>query len=318
MQTLKLPKDFLTRLPRFVDATCLENILAAFCAYRPSTFRVNTLKTTSEDLLSKLHSLNIEIEPVSFVKNAFILKHTPQKVLTSTDIYNQGLIYIQSLSSMLPPLVMDPKINDKVLDITAAPGSKTTQIASIMENKGEIIANDISKVRLYKLAANLKIQGVTNTKITRLPAESIWKIYPEYFDKTLVDVPCSMEGRFQNDTPKSFKDWSAGKVKILSQKQKFILRSAISATKPGGTICYSTCTLSPEENEEVIDWVLKKTGDALQLVPIDIAGLQSHPGLTSYNNRQFDPALKHALRIYPEPVMEGFFIAKIVKLKSTL
>src|SRR6202035_4766795 len=123
--------------------------------------------------------------------------------------------------------------------------------------------------RLFKLKENFKTMGVINAKVLNLPGESFWKQLPEYFDKTLVDVPCSMEGRIRCDDPKSYKDWSTKKIKQLSKLQKYLLRSAVSATKVGGTIVYSTCTLAPEENEEVIEWVVNKTPDALIVEKID-------------------------------------------------
>src|SRR3989344_419590 len=137
---------------------------------------------------------------------------------------------------MIPALILNPKPGEKVLDICAAPGSKTTQIAAMMENKGELVANDINQIRVYKLESNLKMQGVTNVIVTKLPAEAIWKKVPEQFDKTLVDVPCSMEGIFYCGDPKTFTHWSTKKVHYLAKHQKLILRSAVSATKPGGTI----------------------------------------------------------------------------------
>src|SRR6185503_4177192 len=128
----------------------------------------------------------------------------------------------------------------------------------LMENRGQIIANDMSRVRLYKLAANLKTLGVTNVTTMHMRAQDLWRKFPNVFDKVLADVPCSLEGRFLTTNPKTYKNWSVKKIKILSDHQKHILRSAVSAAKPGATIVYSTCTLAPEENEEVVDWILKK------------------------------------------------------------
>src|SRR5260221_2184099 len=219
---------------------------------------------------------------------------------------------------MIPPLVMDIHDSESILDLTAAPGSKTTQMAAMMHNTGEIIANDKSRVRLYKLEANLKIQGVTNTKVTYLPGQFIWKKFPQYFTKTLVDVPCSMEGRFLCENEKSYRDWSTAKIEFLQNQQKFLLRSGVSATQIGGLIVYSTCTLAPEDNEEVIDWILKKSKGAVVLEDIDIPQLQFSPGLTAFKNRIFDPSLSKTMRIFPTEIMEGFFVAKLRKVSSTI
>jgi len=312
------PEKFRQRLSLFTTPEQAQEILESFCIHKPSTFRANTLKTSAEDLEKELTKHGIQTERVDWYPDAFILVGQPQKVLMETELYKNGYFYLQSLSSMIPPLVLDPQPGESILDITAAPGSKTTQMAAMMKNSGEIIANDKSKVRLFKLKANLETLGVTNTKVLQLPGQFIWKKFPQYFNKTLVDVPCSMEGRFQSDNEKSFKDWSTPKIEYLQNQQKFLLRSAISRTQVGGTIVYSTCTLAPEENEEVIDWILKKTNHAVELESIHLSNLQTFPGLSQWKSKIFDESLSRTIRIYPTKVMEGFFIAKLRKTSSTL
>ena len=313
-----LPEKFLDKLPEIVGKENLDEILTSFCFRKPSTFRTNTLKITSEELTKELNKLNIKAQPINWYKDAFILINTPQKILSETKWYKEGFLYIQSLSSMIPPLILNPSENEKVLDLCAAPGSKTTQIAALMKNTGEIIANDLSRIRNFRLSANLQIQGVKNTKVTNLMGEIIWKKYPEYFDKTLVDVPCSMEGRFFTDDPKTYRDWKNGKVKQLAQKQKFLLRSAISATKTGGIIVYSTCTLSPEENEEVINWILEKEKNNVELLPVILDNCSFSHGLTKFKNKTYSLELSKTKRIMPSKTMEGFYIAKLKKIKSNI
>lgn len=314
-----LPEKFLTRLPSIVGEKHMEQVLKSFCIRNPSTFRANTLKISAKELKIELAKLGIEAEEVPWYTDAFMLKNVPQKVLTETAWYKEGYLYIQSLSSMIPPLVLSPAAGEKILDITAAPGSKTTQIAALMGNTGEIIANDLSRVRLYKLEANLKMQGVTNTRIEHMVGEQLWKKYPEYFDKTLVDVPCSMEGRFFVEDPKTYEDWSTRKIQDLANKQQFILRSAISSTKPGGTIVYSTCTLSPEENEGIINWILSKEKDAIVVEDIAISGLALEDGITHFQEKKpYNPEVMKTKRIIPSNTMEGFFVAKLKKVKSTI
>ncbi len=241
----------------------------------------------------------------------------PQRTLMETELYKNGYLYVQSLSSMIPPLVLNPKPDEKVLDLTAAPGSKTTQIAALMHNTGEILANDKSHVRIYKLKANLELQGVTNTQVTQLPGEILWKKLPEFFDKTLVDVPCSMEGRFYTEDEKSYRDWSTNKVKLLQETQKFLLRSGIGCTKVGGTIVYSTCTLSVEENEEVINWILQKEKGNVVLEQIEINGLPTEKSIITWRDKKpFDPSIAKTMRILPSELMEGFFVAKLRKIAS--
>lgn len=312
-----LPAQFLKNLDSIVPEGKIISVLQSFCQIKPPTFRANTLKISPEDLAQELTKRGFKFERVPWLDNGFILKGE-QRELTASDIYNEGYLYIQSLSSMIPALVLEPQKDEKILDLTAAPGSKTTQMAAMMENTGEILANDASRVRLYKLAANLKIQGITNTKIAHRNGQKLWQEYPEKFDKALVDVPCSLEGRFLASYPKSYIDWTPKKVRILASLQKFLLRSAISATKPGGVIVYSTCTLEPEENEEVIDWLLKKEGTAIEIldINIDIPGKVS--GFSKFAKKSFDPSIEKTVRVLPSETMEGFFIAKIKKNRSTL
>jgi 16S rRNA (cytosine1407-C5)-methyltransferase len=265
-------------------------------------------------LLSKYGITFIELK---WYKDALILPHSTSRELTALPEYNQGLFYIQNLSSMIPALVLDPKKDDLVLDLAAAPGSKTTQLAALMQNSGEIVANDISSTRIFKLKSVLETLGITNTKTINMPGEKVWQKYPEHFDKVLIDSPCSMEGRFTLLEEKSFSQWSTKKVKQLAKQQQWLLRSAISATKVGGTIVYSTCTIAPEENEGVIEWILQKEKEAVIIEPIILPEFTFQPVLKEWKNKPFSTAVSNTCRILPSHSMEGFYIAKIRKVKST-
>ena len=290
-----------------------------FSKKRRTTLRVNTIKTTAEVFLKQMKELGVVLEQVPWYEKAFILKNENQRQdLFHSAPNDSGDFYVQGLSSMIPPLVLDPRPDDKLLDIAASPGSKTTQLSVQMNNTGEILANDISQDRLFKLKRNLDAQGAINVKLNRSLGETLWRRYPEYFDKTLADAPCSMEGRISLLDPRTFRNWSLKKIKALSKRQKWILRSAVSATKPGGTIVYSTCTLAPEENEEVIDWLLNKEADAIKLESISIPNLKLMPGITSWQGKKYNPEIRKTARILPSELMEGFFVAKIRKLRSTV
>lgn len=315
-----LPPLFLERLKDITQETqrSYDDLLNALCASRRISIRVNTLLSTKELICQELERLRIKSVTVPWYQNAFILENTSVAGVTELEIYKEGKIYIQSLSSMIPALILAPKLEETVLDVAAAPGSKTSQIAALMENKGEIIANDISQNRIYKLISILKTSGVENVKITNMPGELIWKKYPEYFDKVLVDVPCSMEGRFSCDDDATYEDWSTGKIKKLAKIQKWILRSAVSAAKPGGTIVYSTCTLAPEENEEIIDWLLEKEKGKVVTKDVVIQGFTFDQSLSSWKNTGFSSQVAKTKRIFPQKNMEGFYIAKLKKVSSTL
>lgn len=314
--SMHLPADFLARLPRLVPPEQFDTVLHAFTR-RPTTFRVNTLKTTRETVVRELTAQGFALKAVSWYADAFILRNKSKRELIETPVYTRGEIYVQSLSSMLPPLVLAPQPGEKICDLTAAPGSKTTQIAALMHNTGEIVANDRSKIRLRKLVANLKLQGVQNVRTRLAHGEDLWKKFPEYFDRVLVDAPCSLEGRFEAGNEKSFGDWSLRKVEFLSTIQCHLLRSAVTMTKPGGIIVYSTCTLSPEENERVIDWILQKEPHRVQVESITLPLENILPGITQWDEQIFSDQVRHTIRVLPSELMEGFFLAKLRKQAGT-
>lgn len=318
MTEYTFPYEYIKRLHTFLSPMHITTIMASYTTQRCTTFRTNTLKTSTHALYTSLQAKGFMLTAVPWYSDAWIVQNKSLRELTETSEYKHGELYVQSLSSMIPPLILDPKPGEKILDIAAAPGSKTTQIAAIMQNHGELVANDSSRVRGYRLAANITMQGATMARVTQYDARSVWQHAPEYYDRTLVDVPCSMEGRFNMTDPKTFKDWSVKKITELSRLQRWILRSAISATKPGGTIVYSTCTLSPEENEDVIDWILQKEKDKIILENVHIDGLHTDPALHSYKNKTYHANIALTARIYPTSYMEGFYIARLKKLNHSV
>ncbi len=288
----QLPEAFLERLRIIVPPDALSGVLLAYTIQRPTTLRVNTLKASVQDIKKVFADAHIQYKQSDVSPISFIVQNEKRELLDLA-AYANGLFYIQSLSSQIPALKLDPQKNEKILDIAAAPGSKTTQIAALMENTGSIAANDNSRIRGYKLEANLKTQGVTNTEIVIGAGQSLWQAYPEQFDRALVDAPCSMEGTFTTTNPKTYEHWSPKEIKELVQRHKWLLRSAVSATKPGGTIVYSTCTLEPAENEHVVEWILSK-----EQGKVELAEPMTH--------------------ILPSDTMEGFFVAKLRKNASTI
>ncbi|MCX8008772.1 MAG: RsmB/NOP family class I SAM-dependent RNA methyltransferase [Patescibacteria group bacterium] len=281
----------------------VDIIFHGFSCRRHTTLRVNTLKITREEFENLAKNHHVVLTHVSWYQDAYILISPSLQEFSKTPLYTNGFCYVQSLSSMLPSLILSPEKGDRVLDLCAAPGSKTSHIAALMQNTGEIIANDASHTRIYRLKANLKKLGVTNTTVIRSVGQGLWLEYPKYFDKTLVDVPCSMEGRICIHDPKTYQDWSTRKIKELQEKQKFLLRSGVSATKPGGIIVYSTCTLSKKENEDVISWILTKEKGNVILEDFSIDGVPFVEGI----------GLKETKKIFPSEMFEGFFIAKLRK-----
>lgn len=306
-----LPLGFVDRLKHITPEDKLKEVVETYNIEKPLSLRINTLKTDSKMVLGFLTSQKIKFKNVSWYSDALIVDRSEKTKIVESFLYKEGYVYFQNLSSMLPAVIMDPKPNEKILDIAAAPGSKTSQIAQMMQNTGEIIANDISRQRLFRLISVIKTLGITNVKIMQIPGEHIWKKYPNYFDKVLTDAPCSMEGRFRLNDPKSYKDWSLKKIKVLSFLQKRLLHSAFYAVKPGGIIVYSTCTLGPEENEEVIQYLLDKESGYVEVINTEIKFDES---IKKWKNKTFDKAIGKTIRIFPTQEVEGFFVAKIRRL----
>lgn len=303
----KLPTDFIENVYELYDPLKVDQILQGMMNPRNTTIRVNTIKYNIQDLMRYFKEKNIKFERVLWYSDALIIKNATEKELQKLEIYEKGYIYLQSLSSMVPPLVLNPKKGEKVLDLTAAPGSKTTQMACFMENEGYILANELDKIRCERLQYNVKSQGAEIVEVINGRGEKIGNSYPEYFDKVLLDTPCSGEGRFLLGKPMTYKDWSLKKVNQLAKIQKKLFESAYNATKKNGIMVYSTCTINKEENEYILDWAINTFNIKLLDINLDIK--EAIKGDNTGLNNTIDKAIK----ILPSKNMEGFFVAKIVK-----
>jgi 16S rRNA (cytosine1407-C5)-methyltransferase len=253
------------------------------------------------------------LQTVPWYEAVFILKNLSLKELSQSALYQEGKIYLQGLSSMLPALVLAPKPGEKVLDLTAAPGSKTTQMASLMQNQGEIVAVEKVKPRFFKLKKNLELQGATCVKPILSDAERIWRRFGEYFDKVLLDAPCSSEAGFLISKPKTYAYWKKRKIAEMAHKQRRLLFSAVKALKLGGMLVYSTCTYAPEENEMNLEWLLEKFSAQMQMEEIELHLENFSPVLSKWQKTDFSPSLRKAVRVLPSQGMEGFFLAKLRK-----
>jgi NOL1/NOP2/sun family putative RNA methylase len=310
----KLPPKFIDKLKKIFSLKLLNNIAITFSVRRPHTFRANSIKISRLELISALKKDNIKFKNVGWYRDAFILIQPGLNRFAETELYFNGRVYVQGLSSMLPPLILNPGSSDYILDLTAAPGSKTTQMAAMMGNRGRILAIEKNPVRFEKLAANLRYQGVLNTELKNEDALGIWRDYSNQFDKVLLDAPCSAEGRFNTSEAKTYRYWNQTRVKHMAKKQKGLIRSAFEALKPGGLLLYSTCTFSPEENESIINYLVRKYPSQCKIEPIGLKIGNILPGLCSWNGVTFNKDIKNCLRIVPNETMEGFFIALVRKL----
>lgn len=317
MSLQQLPTEFVERIKQIFPQEDLAQRIATFRQAKPVSLRVNTLKTNESTLLAALESLKLTPTKVNTLPHAFLLPAEQKSRLTQSELHTQGLCYIQNLSSMLPVFILDPQSEEKILDLAAAPGSKTTQLAAAIQNQGWISAVEINKGRFFKLKQNLAQQGVTNVHTYLKDGSTVWKQCPEMFDKVLLDAPCSSESRFSTNEPETYAFWSERKIREMQKKQKRLIFSAFLSLKPGGALLYSTCSFAPEENEQVIQYLVKKFGAKLEIENIQLSLTNLQQGLSEWQGKQYDEAIQRAVRILPTDTMDGFFLCKIRKTAST-
>ncbi len=309
-----MSEKILNYLNKILDSESVKLVIKSFRTALPLTLRTNSLKISPSELKSRLEGKGFKLSKADPVPDAFSVVEEPF-LISKTIEHFAGLFYIQSLSSMLPPLILEPSPGELILDIASAPGSKTTYIAQLMDNKGIIIANDVSYERLKVLTHQVERLGVINTGITQTDGNRFGSVLPEIFDCALVDAPCSSLGIISKAN-EVLNWWNFDEVRRLSNKQQQLLSSAIKSVKPGGIIVYSTCTLTAEENEMVIDFAIKKF--PVEVEEISYKRIDFSEGLTYYDGVKFDDSLRKTIRIYPFiSNTEGFFIAKLRKKDST-
>lgn len=286
-----------------------------------TTIRLNSLMGDIEETKKELKRKGYVLEEIPWAKDTYFVPNKNKDEASQTEEYHDGKYYIQNLSSILATLVLDPKEGENILDMCAAPGSKTTHIADLTDNKANIIANDIDVSRSSDLQ-NVLEQFGAKAKVTLSDAKEFGKNYPVYFDKVLLDAPCSGEGLIYFKGPKPLRYWSMDKVKRSVFVQKDLITSAFKTLKHGSYMIYSTCTLEPEENEGALTYLLNTFPNA-KIEKIDLVNeilkaspeLNTYikPGIKKWSGNLYNPQVKNAIRIIPNKMMMGFFIAKIVK-----
>ena len=292
------------QIPQFLKDLLIEQygeeisakIENGYKAQRPVTLRVNNLKTSLEKAKEKLDEAQIKYETISWYEKALIIKNVREEEIRKLEIYENGEIYLQSLSSMLPPIILEPKAGENILDMTAAPGGKTTEIAALTENKAYITACEKNKIRAERLKFNLQKQGVKSANIMVEDARKLSDYFS--FDKILLDAPCSGSGT-ENIFDKNF---SKELVERSVKFQEELLSKALKILKPGGEMVYSTCSILKQENEKVLERVLSK-GNA-QIEPITVQDIEVLPS-----------KIAGTITVCPTENYEGFFVAKIKKLR---
>ncbi|VVC02469.1 tRNA (cytosine(49)-C(5))-methyltransferase [Candidatus Bilamarchaeum dharawalense] len=301
-----IPEKFKERYCQLVDDP--DKFLSTLMQYTPRSFRVNRLKATVDEIKERFDEYGIAIKQMSWYGDAFVSEN-PE--IGATLEHFLGMIYIQEIVSMLPPVIMQKELKQAkfVLDGCAAPGSKTTQMAAIMQNNGTIIANDLAYGRIRALKFNIEKTGTLNTIITNRDLRT----FPNYqFDAILLDAPCSAEGTMRKNM-EVFSTWNEREIQKQCRVQKPLILKAFDLLAPGGVMVYSTCTFAPEENEGVVDWLLKNRPNA-KLEKIAIDGFKLSSAIEEWNGEKFDSEITKTARVWPHHNdTGGFFLARVTK-----
>lgn len=296
-------------IDRYSQLTNWEEFKKYSLSFLRRSIRVNTLLATVAEVKKSIQAKGWHLEPIPWCKEGFWISHPERRDVGNLLEHHLGKIYVQEAASMIPPLALKPKPGEIILDLCAAPGSKTTQMAAMMKNRGLIIANDYKGDRMSSLGINVQRSGLTNTIITLMHGKRFFEFQ---FDKILVDAPCSGTGVIRKSL-KTISMWNPEMVKKIARQQKELLENAFKNLRAGGELVYSTCSLEPEEDEAVIDWLLQKYSNA-KVIPVKISGLKASPPILEFDGTKYNPQVKNCLRIWPQDNdTEGFFVVRIGK-----
>lgn len=297
--------EFLTKLlEEQYGKQTTEEIIKGYQIKRKTTLRINKIKSSIEEIINTLQENHIEYETVEWSTEAIILKDIQEQEIQNLKIYQDGKIYMQSLSSMLPPILLEPKPRMDILDMAAAPGGKTTQIASITKNQANITACEKNKIRAERLKYNLEKQGAKAYLMTQ-DARNIDDFFS--FDQILLDAPCSGSGTIHIQNPKLEQTFTPQLIEQSVKTQTALIKKAINLLKTGKEMVYSTCSILKQENEEIIQSIL--TDKQAQIIPIPKELIQKMQNIPTLPTK-----IKGTLCVCPNDLYEGFFIAKIRKI----
>lgn len=318
MSDISFPELFVARLQSILPADEHAAFFEMMARPLRKAIRVNTLKISVAAFQKLAAELGWQLVPIPWCASGFWVDREDRSLpLGKTWLHAAGLFYIQEAASMLPPEVLmiadeDEPTNLKIIDMAAAPGSKTTQLAALTGNTGVMIANEPVIKRIKSLSHNLERQGVATAVLTRKDGSAFAKYLPNTLDKILLDAPCTGEGTARKD-PRALLKFSENRIAEMAQLQYRLAVAAFHCLRPGGEMVYSTCTLGPEENEGIVSRLLTEFGGAIELIPLEYAN-----GLTEFRDEKYDPRVAGTRRLWPHREdCEGFFAAKLRKLVST-
>lgn len=297
---VEAPKFLSDLLLKEYGSELTEKIIKGYNTKRITSFRVNTIKASDSLVESILDSLGISYQKYEAIPHAYLLRNNKASDLYDSDLVKSGKIYFQSLSSMLPPLFLNPLEGETILDMAAAPGGKTTMLAAMTNNKAEITACEVNKIRFERMKHNLLVQGATKVFPMREDAKRLDDFFS--FDKILLDAPCSGAGTLDFNNPKDLKAFSYELIKNSAKLQEELLKKALRILKPNHEMIYSTCSILPIENEDNVNKILKQYN--CKIIPIQMDNLPLLPS-----------KIEGTILVCPNEYYEGFFIAKIKKNK---
>lgn len=295
--------DFLERtLENQYEKRDVDLILEGLSKSRKTTVRVNTLKSNMSEIKKVFENEGILVKDVEWNDFALIIENADESRIRKLEVYESGKIYMQSLSSMIPPVILNPQANESILDMAAAPGGKTTETACLSNNQAMITACEKNKIRCDKLKYNLEKQGANRVTIMQEDARKLSDFF--MFDKIMLDAPCSGSGTI-NITDSNLEKYFSKELRTRAVKtQKELLEKAAKIVKTGGEIVYSTCSVLKDENEKVIQTILNKSNFEIVPIDMDLTGIPVIP-----------TTIEGTLCVCPTELYEGFYVAKLKKIK---
>jgi 16S rRNA (cytosine1407-C5)-methyltransferase len=306
-----LPEAFVELLDRLVPPALRPAVDASYVAPKAVVFRINPLRTS--DPAADLSALaGLAPQPVDGAPGVYRVEACHRDALTHHPLAADGSIYIQGIASMAAVWALDPQPGEDILDLAAAPGGKTAFMAALMQNQGRIAAVEPVRARFFRMQVNLRRLGVSNARLYLKDGTLVGRAVPARFDRVLLDAPCSSQASFTRLDPASWAHWSMRKVRSSAALQARLLRAAADALRPGGVLVYSTCSLSPEENECVLDTLLHERDDLCPEPHPWPVPLPALPGLPAWD-RPLHPGLAHARRILPTDWTDAFFLCRLRK-----
>ncbi|MCZ6642495.1 MAG: RsmB/NOP family class I SAM-dependent RNA methyltransferase [Gammaproteobacteria bacterium] len=295
---------FVARLNEIVGEHRAEAIYQTMRGPKDQAYWVNPLVSGEVGLAGK---------PVVGAQDCYMLPAARRSEITESTAASLGIVYPINPSSVVAVKNLAPRMDEEVLDLAAAPGGKTLLMAAAMNNSGRIAAVEPIKGRFHRMRANLKRCGVTNVEFYLADGRGVGRKVARRFPRVLLDAPCSSESRIDWNDERTFNHWKIRKIKETSRKQRSLIRSAFAALQPGGRLVYCTCAYAPEENECVVDHLLRRESTA-EVLPVIVDRDETLAGLTRWQGHALDPRLDKTLRILPDRLWDGFFLCLLTRV----